>query len=118
MRNKLICKTTLSALVIFLFSATCCWAADTKITALPDGTATLAGTDYTVIAHDPAGEPVTQRVTVAQILALVTQTSLHIDDILTEPFKLDKEGYLQIPDKPGLGIDLDLKAVKKFARTA
>jgi L-alanine-DL-glutamate epimerase-like enolase superfamily enzyme len=39
----------------------------------------------------------------------------YIDDILVEPFKLDKEGYLPIPDKPGLGIELDVQAVKKFA---
>ena len=38
-----------------------------------------------------------------------------IDDILTEPFRLDDEGYLQIPDKPGLGIEVDIEAVRKLS---
>jgi D-galactarolactone cycloisomerase len=39
----------------------------------------------------------------------------YIDEILTEPFQLDGRGYLEIPDKPGLGIDIDLEAVRRFA---
>jgi mandelate racemase len=35
--------------------------------------------------------------------------------ILSEPFQL-KHGYLQVPDKPGLGIEWDEKAVGKFAQ--
>ena len=39
----------------------------------------------------------------------------YIDEILTDPFKLDSEGYLQIPDAPGLGIEIDVDRVKSFA---
>jgi L-alanine-DL-glutamate epimerase-like enolase superfamily enzyme len=39
----------------------------------------------------------------------------YIDSIMVEPFKLDKEGYLKIPDKPGLGIEIDEEAVRKCA---
>ncbi|MDP3063565.1 MAG: mandelate racemase/muconate lactonizing enzyme family protein [Chloroflexota bacterium] len=50
----------------------------------------------------------------ARWVEFLTPTA-YIDDILVDPFKLDKEGYLPIPDKPGLGIELDLSAVKRFA---
>lgn len=39
----------------------------------------------------------------------------YIDDILTEPFKLDEAGCLTIPDKPGLGIELDRDVIARFA---
>jgi L-alanine-DL-glutamate epimerase-like enolase superfamily enzyme len=38
----------------------------------------------------------------------------YIDQILAKPFKLDAEGYLQIPDSPGLGVEIDVAAVKKL----
>ncbi len=38
----------------------------------------------------------------------------YIEDLTTEPFALDDEGYLQIPDKPGLGIELDRNMLKKY----
>ena len=41
----------------------------------------------------------------------------YIEDIITEPFTLDNDGCLKIPDKPGLGIDLDRDAVARFAAT-
>lgn len=40
--------------------------------------------------------------------------SPYIDEIITEPFRPDAEGYLQIPDKPGLGIELNRDALAKF----
>ncbi len=40
----------------------------------------------------------------------------YIDEIITEPFRLDSEGYLRIPDGPGLGIELDRDALARFAR--
>ena len=40
--------------------------------------------------------------------------SPYIEDIITEPFKVDAEGYLLIPDKPGLGVELDREALKRF----
>ncbi len=36
-----------------------------------------------------------------------------IDDIVQSKWKLDPEGYLAIPDAPGLGITLDLDAIEK-----
>src|SRR4051812_12108595 len=40
--------------------------------------------------------------------------SPYIEEIITEPFKVDAEGYLPIPDKPGLGIELNREALKKY----
>ena len=36
------------------------------------------------------------------------------DFLLTEPIRIDKEGYLGLPDKPGLGIELDPEKMKKY----
>ena len=36
----------------------------------------------------------------------------YVDGILVEPFSLDEDGMLPIPDRPGLGIELDMEAVK------
>lgn len=40
--------------------------------------------------------------------------SPYLDAIVTEPFRVDAEGYLNVPDKPGLGIELDREALKRF----
>jgi L-alanine-DL-glutamate epimerase-like enolase superfamily enzyme len=40
--------------------------------------------------------------------------SPYIDEIITEPFQVDAEGYLPIPDRPGLGIELNREALKRF----
>jgi L-alanine-DL-glutamate epimerase-like enolase superfamily enzyme len=40
--------------------------------------------------------------------------SPYLEEIITEPFKLDGEGYLPIPEKPGLGIELNREALKKY----
>ncbi|MCA9205791.1 MAG: mandelate racemase/muconate lactonizing enzyme family protein, partial [Planctomycetales bacterium] len=39
----------------------------------------------------------------------------YIDSLLVEPFQLDANGYLTIPDRPGLGIELDRDALARFA---
>ena len=39
----------------------------------------------------------------------------YIDEILTEPFTLDEQGFLTVPEKPGLGIELNRDALAKFA---
>ena len=44
--------------------------------------------------------------------------SAYVDGILTEPFKLDSEGYLEIPMKPGLGVDLDPQKVARYSPNA
>jgi D-galactarolactone cycloisomerase len=41
-----------------------------------------------------------------------------IDELVEEPWRLDDEGCLQIPDRPGLGITLDLDAVAKYTGSA
>jgi L-alanine-DL-glutamate epimerase-like enolase superfamily enzyme len=40
--------------------------------------------------------------------------SPYLDEIITQPFRPDAEGYLPIPDKPGLGIELNREALKKY----
>jgi D-galactarolactone cycloisomerase len=44
--------------------------------------------------------------------------SAYVDGILTEPFKLDREGYLEIPMKPGLGVELDPQKVARYSPNA
>lgn len=40
----------------------------------------------------------------------------YIDDIVAEPWRLDDDGMLLIPETPGLGVELDLDAVARFTR--
>jgi D-galactarolactone cycloisomerase len=40
--------------------------------------------------------------------------SPYLEEIITEPFKVDAEGYLPILDRPGLGIALNREALKKY----
>lgn len=40
--------------------------------------------------------------------------SPYIDELVTEPFKPDAEGYLRIPMKPGLGVQLNRDLLKKY----
>lgn len=39
----------------------------------------------------------------------------YIEQIITHPFTLDDEGALRIPETPGLGIELDRDALRRFA---
>ena len=39
----------------------------------------------------------------------------YIEELPTSPFKMDGEGYLEIPTTPGLGIEIDLEKLKRFA---
>ena len=41
--------------------------------------------------------------------------SAYVDGILAEPFKLDSEGYLAIPQLPGLGVTLNAERLSKLA---
>ena len=38
----------------------------------------------------------------------------YIEHLTTEPFCIDAEGYLEIPDRPGLGVELDRERLKSF----
>ena len=40
--------------------------------------------------------------------------SAYVDGILAEPFKLDAEGYLAIPQMPGLGVTLDREKIARY----
>ncbi len=44
--------------------------------------------------------------------------SPYVDGILRQPFTLDDEGYLNIPDLPGLGVELDPDKVGRYAPDA
>ncbi|MGE3831827.1 MAG: mandelate racemase/muconate lactonizing enzyme family protein [Parvibaculaceae bacterium] len=44
--------------------------------------------------------------------------SAYVDGILTEPFRLDSEGYLNIPSGPGLGVALDPDKVARYSPRA
>jgi D-galactarolactone cycloisomerase len=41
--------------------------------------------------------------------------SPYVDDLVAQPWRLDDDGMLAIPDKPGLGIALDLEHVARYA---
>lgn len=57
-----------------------------------------------------------------QLAAAMPETDLvefiggspYVDGILAEPFKLDAEGYLAIPQKPGLGVTLDFDKLARY----
>lgn len=40
----------------------------------------------------------------------------YIDELLVDPPTLDKDGLLTIPDAPGLGVEIDRKALARFAQ--
>jgi D-galactarolactone cycloisomerase len=42
--------------------------------------------------------------------------SPYVDEIAVGGWPLDAEGYLPIPDRPGLGLELDLDAVAKYGQ--
>lgn len=44
--------------------------------------------------------------------------SPYVDGILRQPFTLDHEGYLNIPDLPGLGVELDPDKVARYTPDA
>ena len=38
-----------------------------------------------------------------------------IDELITTPFRPDAEGYLTTPTGPGLGVELNREALKRYA---
>ncbi len=44
--------------------------------------------------------------------------SAYVDGLLDEPFVLDADGYLAIPDRPGLGVALSPEKTARYAREA
>ncbi len=55
----------------------------------------------------------TAAVPVARYVEYVTP-SPYLDYLVTTPFRPDAEGYLTVPDRPGLGIELNRDALKRF----
>ena len=39
----------------------------------------------------------------------------YIEDLVTKPFELDKDGFLSIPENAGLGIEWDTEGIEKFS---
>jgi L-alanine-DL-glutamate epimerase-like enolase superfamily enzyme len=42
--------------------------------------------------------------------------SPYLDELVTEPFRPDAEGYLTVPDRPGLGVELNRDALRRFGK--
>jgi L-alanine-DL-glutamate epimerase-like enolase superfamily enzyme len=40
--------------------------------------------------------------------------SPYLDELITEPFRPDADGYLHVPTKPGLGVELNREALKRY----
>ena len=40
--------------------------------------------------------------------------SPYMDELVATPFRPDADGFLTIPDKPGLGIELNRDALEKY----
>lgn len=40
----------------------------------------------------------------------------YIEDLTTEPFTLDEDGFLKIPDSPGLGIEIDREKLANYRK--
>lgn len=49
----------------------------------------------------------------AQFVEYLTPCA-YIDQLTTQPFELDSEGYLPIPQTPGLGIEIDMSRLQHF----
>lgn len=83
------------------------WAAyDHNIQVVPHGWNTAVGlaADLQFVASIP----------VARYVEYLTPC-VYIEQLVTSPFKIDAEGFLEIPTSPGLGIEIDLDRLKKLS---
>lgn len=55
----------------------------------------------------------TAAIPVARYVEYLTPCA-YIDELTTEPFRLDEQGYLTIPTRPGLGIEVDPQRLTRF----
>jgi L-alanine-DL-glutamate epimerase-like enolase superfamily enzyme len=55
----------------------------------------------------------TASVPVARYVEFLTP-SVYIDELITEPFRPDAEGFLRVPTKPGLGIEINREALGRY----
>ncbi len=58
--------------------------------------------------------PLAAAIPVARFVEFLTPAP-YIDMIITDPFQLDEDGCLSIPDGPGLGIELNRDSLARFA---
>ena len=42
--------------------------------------------------------------------------SPYVDGILAKPFEVDEDGYLEIPEKAGLGVELDRDKLARYVQ--
>lgn len=52
----------------------------------------------------------------AEVLEFDRNENALRDELLVEPIQIDKEGFVKPPQKPGLGIETDKEAFKRFGR--
>jgi L-alanine-DL-glutamate epimerase-like enolase superfamily enzyme len=45
---------------------------------------------------------------------IISLTHVAEDDIVVEPFQVEKGGFYRVPTKPGLGVALDEAALAKY----
>jgi L-alanine-DL-glutamate epimerase-like enolase superfamily enzyme len=84
------------------------WSAfDHNILMVPHGWNTVVGlaADLQLTAAQP----------VARYVEYLTPCA-YLEDLTTEPFQLDADGYLPIPDEPGLGIEIDRDKLKRYRK--
>ena len=48
------------------------------------------------------------------ISSSIIDGSPYVDEIVAEPWRLDDDGMLAIPDRPGLGIQLDPDVIARY----
>ena len=51
---------------------------------------------------------------VARYVEYLTPSPSMMEEIITTPFKVDADGFLPIPEMPGLGVSLNRDAMKSY----
>jgi L-alanine-DL-glutamate epimerase-like enolase superfamily enzyme len=82
-------------------------ATDHNILLVPHGWNTAFG-----LAADLA---ITSALPVARYVEYLTPCP-YIEDIIREPFRLDSDGYLRVPTAPGIGVQLNRDALKRYSK--
>ena len=62
----------------------------------------------------PGRRPAPGRRRTGRPLRGISDADALIDELITVPFRPDADGFLQIPQKPGLGIELNREALKRY----
>ena len=87
------------------FRRIACMAQDHNVQVVPHGWNTAVGlaADLQISAFLP----------VARYVEYLTPCA-YMDELTADPFVIDSEGFLKIPTKPGLGIEIDPAKLKRF----